>query len=264
MNSAKNQLTRYRQFLKTIPLAEFREKFQKVKWVEQDLPEEILPLASIFKYYWETQNFLDFDSWFDCFWRELQASEKTVTVLKEFKKYYFDKDDNGWFKRGFKARMYRTWVSMLTQLDLCYMLAYVAERKNEVFDLECNADLDKKGIDLKIGEIGLQVKKVSQRKEARTAATTKKKGGIKVITIPYPVYDIKEMERKAESSRVTPENRKAYKRTLQSFHQYCEMLNNGFVVFGENYAVPIVENINNLERLRKEIKQISSELAGEI
>ena len=43
----------YREFLQNIPLDKFREEYIEVKWVEQDLPKEILPLASIFRNYWD-------------------------------------------------------------------------------------------------------------------------------------------------------------------------------------------------------------------
>lgn len=224
----------------------------------------MLPLALIFEYYWETRKFLDFDSWFECFWEQLHSNEESLHALKDFKKYHFDKDDDGWFKKGFKARMYRTWVSLLTQLDFCYILAYVAAKQNKVLTLVCNAELDKKGIDLRIGDIGFQVAKVSQRKEARAATKTKKKGGIEVISIPYPVYDMEDIKRKTESRRVRPENREAYKRTLKSFYKYCNILDNGFVIFGENYIASIVENIDNVNELKKVVGQIALELSGEV
>jgi len=259
-----NDLICYRKFLATIPLSHFREEFQKVKWVEQDLPGKMLPLESIYEHYWEKQNLLDFDSWFSYFWKELHSNKESLETIKTFKKYYFDKDNNGWFKKGFKARMYRTWISMLTQLDFCYVISYVAEKQNKILMLECNAGLDRAGIDLKIGNVGFQVKKVSQRKEAWTIAKTKQKRGIEVINIPYPVYNIEEIKRKIESSRVSQQNKYAYKETLESFYKYCEVLPNGFVVFAKNYIVPIVNNINNNEKLREQIKQISLELSGEV
>jgi len=264
MCSATRDLELYREFLESIPLDEFREEFRKIKWVEQDLPAEMLPLASIYEHYWDAHNFLDFDSWFECFWEELHSTPESLRVVKQFKKYYFDKDGDGWFKEGFKARMYRTWIALLTQLDFCYVLASVAEKQDKELELVCNAELDRKGIDLRIGDIGFQVAKVSQRKEARAAAKTKKKGGIEVISIPYPVYNIQEIERKTTSSRVKPENREAYKRTLVSFFRYCAILDNEFVVFGEDYVTPIVENIGDPNELKKRLTQISLELSGEL
>jgi hypothetical protein len=48
-----------------IPLVKYREELKDIKWVEQDLPKEILPLRSIYKYYWEKREFLDFEEWFE-------------------------------------------------------------------------------------------------------------------------------------------------------------------------------------------------------
>jgi hypothetical protein len=78
------------------------------------------------------------------------------------------------------------------------------------------------------------------------------------------VYNIEEIKRKTESTRVSLQNREPYKKTLESFYRYCEVLDNGFVVFAENYITPIVENVANIEKLKEKIKQISLELSGEI
>jgi len=262
MSTAKENLERYRTFLKTIPLKSYREELQKVKWVEQDLPPEIQPLESIYRNYWDTQNFLCFEEWFENFWDEINRDSKKLSILKEFKKYYFDKNNNGWFKKGFKARMYRQWISMLTQLDFCYALACQSEKEGENLTLECNAELDRKNIDVKIGYIGFQVAKISQRKEARTGKS-KKKGKIEIITIPYPIYNLEEFKRLSESTRARQENRDAYKKALKSFYKYFEILENGFVVFGENYIAPIVKNIYKIERIKETIGEILRELSGE-
>lgn len=87
----------------------YREELKDVKWVEQDLPKEILPLASIFsifKYYWEERKFLKFEDWFEVFWEEINTHPLSKESLKQ--ENYFDKNNDGWFKKGFKARMYRT------------------------------------------------------------------------------------------------------------------------------------------------------------
>jgi len=63
--------------------------------------------------------------------------------------------------------------------------------------LECDAELDAKGIDAKVNDIGFQVAKISQRKEARTV------GGKKtIITISYAVFNIEESKRRVTSPRV--------------------------------------------------------------
>ncbi|MCM8829408.1 MAG: TaqI family restriction endonuclease [Candidatus Omnitrophica bacterium] len=258
MKNPITDLEKFRKFLESIPLNNYRQEFKDIKWVEQDLPKEILPLTSIFSYYWEERNYLCFDEWFEKFWKEINANPESKQSLSEFKKYFFDKEieEDGWFKKGFKARMYRTWISVLTQLDFCYLFEYICARENNKLLLECSAELDIKGIDAKVGEIEFQVAKISQRKEARTSGGKKK-----VITIPYAVFNIEEFKRKSESFRV--KDKEGYKRALYSFSKYFKVLNNGFVVFKEDYLRPIIDNIGSIEKVREIVSRISQELSGE-
>ena len=255
-NSPVDDLEKYRRFLESIPLTKYREELKDIKWVEQDLPKEMLPLESIFKYYWDERKFLSFDDWFETFWAELNTKPESKQALKEFKKYYFDKTGDGWFKKGFKARMYRTWVSVLTQLDFCYMFENICAKEGKNLQLECNAELDAQGIDAKISEIGFQVAKISQRKEARTVAEKKT-----VVTIPYAVFNVEEFEKRSQSSRV--KDKMGYRKALDSFHKYFIRLQNGFIVFKEKYLKLIIEKIDNIEEVRKAVKKISLELSGE-
>jgi len=259
MGNATNALHSYREFLETIPLDKYREKFKAVKWVEQDLPREILPQWSIFMHYWDKQSFLDFDSWFEDFWQMLHSNSTSLAVLKDFKKYYFDKDNDGWFKLGFRARMYRTWTAVLTQLDFCYMFAYVCEKKGKVVVLECNADLDIAGVDLRVGDIDFGVGKISQRKEARSAAIVRRN----TIQIPYAVFNVDDYVRKSKSPRVSEENRIAYQNALKAFYKYFVLLKNGFVCFGQKYVDWVVENLEDPDQLKKQIKSLLKELSGE-
>lgn len=256
VNSSAGHLAKYRKFLEGIPLAKYREELKGIKWVEQDLPKEMFPLASIFKYYWNERRFLNFEEWFEIFWEELNTAPASKQALKEFKKYFFDKDDNGWFKKGFKARMYRTWVSVLTQLDFCYMFEYICTKEGKDFQLECNAELDAQGIDAKVNDIGFQIAKISQRKEARTVGEKKT-----VVTIPYAVFNVEEFRRRCESPRV--KDKSGYQKALAAFQRYFNCLGNGFVVFKENYLRPIVENMDDIEKIRRVVKGIALELAGE-
>ena len=230
MKEPIKDLKRYRDFLESIPLDKYREELKDIKWVEQDLPKEILPLASIFQYYWENRKFLNFDEWFEKFWREINTNPESKKALEEFKRYFFNKslEENDWFRKGFKARMYRTWVSVLTQLDFCYMFEYVCAKKGINLKLECNAKLDARGIDAKVNDICFQIAKISQRKEARTVGRKKT-----IITIPYAVFNIEEFKRRIASPRV--KDKSSYQKALKAFHKYFDLLKNGFVVFKKNY-----------------------------
>lgn len=257
MKNVLEALQQYREFLESIPLRKYGEIFRPIKWVEQDLYPELLPQGSIFRHYWDEQNFLDFKSWFEDFWQELHSDPTSVAALKDFKKYYFDKNNDGWFKLGFTARMYRTWVSVLTQLDLCYLLVYLSNKQNKNIVLEANAELDIKGIDLIVNGINLGVTKISERKEARPG---KRKN---VVSIPYAVFDMETYKKRITSTRVKPENREQYKRTVNAFYKYFQMLPNGFVVFAEEYGKRIIENANNKSALKEAIENVSREIRGE-
>jgi len=258
MKNPPEDIKKFRDFLSSIPLDKYRNELKDVKWVEQDLPREILPLLSIFRYYWEERKFLDFDKWFDEFWEEINTRPESRRALEEFKRYHFNKalEENDWFKKGFKARMYRTWVSVLTQLDFCYMFEYICAKKGKNLQLECNAELDAKGIDARVKDIDFQIAKISQRKEARTVSRKKR-----VITIPYAVFNVEEFEKRLGSSRV--KDKAGYEKSLKSFYKYFTRLQNGFVVFHENYLNPIIDNIDDIEKVRKVVEQISLELSGE-
>lgn len=259
MKEAEEALNSYRIFLESIPLKRYREELKDVKWVEQDLYSEMLPLASIFRNYWHAQNFLDFESWFEQFWEELHSNPQSLVALKNFKKYHFDKDDDGWFKLGFKARMYRTWISVLTQVDFYYVFVYVCTRQKKEINFEANAELDKRGIDLRIGELDFGISKISQRKEARAGGSVKK-----TIVLPYTVFNISEFVRLSNSPRVSPDNRVAYRKSVEAFNKYFIQLSNGFVVFGEQYVDLIVKNINNRQAVIEAIRGMGKELSGEL
>lgn len=260
-------LKKYREFLETIPLVKYREELKDIKWVEQDLHPLLYPQESIFEKYWEKHNYLDFEDWFNEFWGNLNKEENTLEKLRDFKevvrahrKFYNGKingDHENRFFLGFKARMYRTWISVLTQLDFCYLINSLFEKEGKGLQVECNAELDvKEGVDARVNNIGFQIAKISQRKEALKISRKKS-----LVTIPYAVFDIKEYERLVNSPRV--KDKTGYQRALQAFHKYFIRLQNGFVVFNENYLKPIIKNIEDIEKVKEVVKQISLELSGE-
>jgi len=112
-----------------------------------------------------------------------------------------------------------------------------------------------KGIDAKVGEIYFQIAKITHRKEARPG-----KRKMKIIQVPYAVFDIEEFQKKIQSPRTR--NKEKYRKLLQAFEKYFDVLENGFVVFKESYVKMIVENIENPESLQKEIDKILKDLEG--
>ena len=264
MKNPLEDLKKYRYFLETIPLDEYRKKLKDIKWMEQDLVPQLFPLKSIYTNYWEGADFLSFEDWFDKFWNELQQNQpQKIKDLKELvrahRKFYEDKVNNNLNNKvflGFKARMYRTWISVLTQLDFCYMFEHICAKEGKDLQLESNAELDAQGIDARINDIGFQIAKISQRKEA--AKILRKK---KVVLIPYVVWDIDELKQKLQNPKTRIKS--IYQKMINSFEKYFVRLENGFIVFREGYLKIIIDNIENIEAVRKAVKKISLELSGE-
>ncbi|MBC7327581.1 TaqI family restriction endonuclease [bacterium] len=252
------ELKKIRQFLESIPLSQYREETKGIKWVEQDLPKAVLPLASIFQFYWKDRNFVSFEEWFENFWQEINSNSISKKALEKFKQYYFNRslNENDWFKKGFKARMYRTWVSLLTQLDFCYMLDYVCAKKGKNFTIVCSAELDMKGIDAQVDDICFQIAKISERKEARPGRTKRR-----IIPIPYAVFNLEELNRRLRSERT--KNKEKIKKMLNAFNKYFLVLQNGFVVFKESYIEKIVEHMGDYYKLKEIVYQVYLELLGE-
>jgi len=75
------------------------------------------------------------------------------------------------------------------------------------------------------------------------------------------VFNIEELKGKTTSPRV--KNKSGYQKALKSFYKYFILLKNGFVVFEENYLRQIIDNINDINKLRQAVNEISIELSGE-
>ncbi len=60
----------FRNFLKTIDLDKYRHEFKDKKYVEQDLPDDVVDamLKSLYENYWEKRRFVSFDQWFEELW----------------------------------------------------------------------------------------------------------------------------------------------------------------------------------------------------
>jgi hypothetical protein len=267
MGSIATSLNSYRKFLESIPLQELGEETRPVKTVEPDWREDLnLNIwKTIYTNYWEKGNFLSFDKWFGILWAKLESGE----ILKEFEEYceaflkYYRKNQwrtltDDWFKTGFRARLFRLWTSALTQLDFCYVFMYICEKQDKEMSLQANAELDARGVNLRVGALDFQIAKISERSEARRGRPSKVK-----IDVPYPVWNLQELERLSQSTRVSLINQQRYKNQLNAFHKYFLLLNNGFVVFSEHYVEQVVSNLSNPEKLKAVIERLLAELSGE-
>ncbi len=167
------------------------------------------------------QNFIDISVIKSQIVQEIRNNPNIFKLLKEedirTKKAY--ELIKGYILVGLKARMYRTWVSLLTQLDL----SYTWNRAINTFKMDSDVILDVNGTDVygKINNsfIGIQIKKRSKRHEA--LKIVEGETPIKTINIPYDLNF---------------EDDKYLRGKLEKFE-------NGFVLFTNNYVMHIYKQI---------------------
>jgi hypothetical protein len=112
-------LTQFDGFLKSIDLGLYRGKYRPIKLVEMDLPKEIQAIALMYKVYWDRRELLNYDDFYDEYFNEYRVK------IEEFRKKITMCEDC--FYRGLKARIYRTWASIITQIHAGYVAESVLE-----------------------------------------------------------------------------------------------------------------------------------------
>jgi len=235
----KDLLKRFESFLSKLNLKKY-DNLREIKTVEQDLPRNLNPLPIIYEFYWDNTNFVDYDEMFEEYWRRNFTPDGVWAFVKKF----FYGCSLSFVQEGFKARIYRTWMSLLTQFHFQYL--WNAEVTSA--PLESSAELDMDGIDgvIKFGgkKIAIQIKKVSFRREAsgrRFASSKRKEERYELsgwVEVPYLVEDLRELRRKQESARCKEETRERAKKILAYFGDegYFQRLSNGFIIFRPAYV----------------------------
>lgn len=209
---------RFNDFLGTIDLDLYRKKYKDIKIVELDMPKNVQAIAAIYREYWDKRDqWLTFDDFYPAYRKELKED------LEEWrKKAQFSSET---FYRGLPARIYRTWTSLLTQVQGGYVAESIYGRGN----VEMSVKQDYRGRNLVInlnalkpgiGRLPVQIKKISWRKEATRSERNKK-----YVDIQYEVPPQKCLLRDG----VTPST--PYRRWLDDWGIYLDKLENGFVVF---------------------------------
>ena len=235
MANLESYLKKYENFLEEIDLSKY-STLRKIKTVEQDLPKSLNPLPLIYKYYWEERKFLNYEDFFKIYWNT------NLHHIMDFVKKYFYGCSLQFVEEGFKARLYRTWVSLLTQFHFQYLWVEVFGKK---YPLEASAELDMAGIDSRITVngtlIGIQIKKISYRREVSQRRFTKRQRKLVniICEVPYLVIDIVEAERKLKSNRTKETTKKKLSILLSFFNENFRVLKNGFVIFRESYLSKI-------------------------
>ena len=197
-------------------MVRYREKYRHIKLVELDLPRNIQAIYHLYQEYWERRkNFSSFEKFYELYSQDL-ASE-----LEAFRKKTMFSVET--FYRGLPARIYRTWASLLTQIQGGYAAEEIYGEKNVVM----SAELDYQGIDMKFiykkEEINIQIKKETLSREVRMPWQFTKKNN-QIINITYEI---------TSSGPKTPGGKTSipFTRWQEKWGDKLERLNNGFIVF---------------------------------
>ncbi len=141
----------FESFLASVPLSEYRKKYSHVKIVEMNLPKKIQVLDLLYKIYWEERKFISFDEFYEKYLKQkkdiIEGFRIKITMCENC------------FYRGLKARIYRTWASIITQIQG----GYVAKSVFGENAIKMSEELDHKGADIRVKYKGhvlnFQVKK---------------------------------------------------------------------------------------------------------
>lgn len=220
-------LLKFEDFLSKIPLEKYRNELMSIKTVEQNLPRSLNPLPAIYESYWlpKQQKFMDYEKFFEEWWKG------HLKELDVFIRRYFFGCSYQFVYLGFKARIYRTFISVLTQFHFCYL--WLCRCK---LPLKASAELDLKGIDALIEvenlKVALQIKKETYRSEARGSGhfASRRVEADLIVEVPYTIGDYSNSGRKQND-----EGYERYKLLSVLSKHMQRYMDNGFVVFQPDY-----------------------------
>jgi hypothetical protein len=218
-----------------VDLKGYRKQYAHIKIVEMDLPKNIQAISLLYKVYWDEKNFLTFEKFYE---RYLKEKGKTI---EEFRiKTTMCKDC---FSRGLKARIYRTWAGLITQIHA----GYVAESVFGEGSVKMSAELDSAGADIRVNYkkhiLNYQVKKSSYSGVmSRKPLPRKKITEGEAIDIYYEVPNSDIFD--------NPKTKKGLFRT--GYTRFIEdkrtiRLPNGFVIFTKETFLPKKQEIDSKE-----------------
>lgn len=218
-----DRFSKFDNFVRQIDLDDYRKKYSHIKIVEMDLPKKIQALKTLYKYYWSEAD-IDaipyFEEYYEMYYEDCKSDIADFRIKTEMCENCFNK--------GLRARIYRTWASVITQIHA----GYVAEKIFGIGSVEMNEILDRRGKDFVITynnkTLPIQVKKETHRPEARII----RKQSNNIITINYCVPKRQDFERPyyVRTGEIKPQ--------MLDFIQYSDQgildrYSNGFVVFTE-------------------------------
>jgi len=202
-----------------VDLKGYRQKYSKIKILEMDMPKNIQAISLLYKVYWSEKNFIDFDNFYKLYLKkyktDLEAFRIETTLCKSD------------FYRGLKARIYRTWAGLITQIHA----GYVAESVFGNGSVQMSQELDHQGADIRVEYKGhilnYQIKKTSFSgvRSSRPLSKNKKLTG-EAIDVFYEVPNSSYFE---EPKTKKGDYKIPYKRFIED--KRLERLDNGFVIF---------------------------------
>ena len=209
-------LERFNGFLSGVDLAGYRQKYQPIKLVELDMPKPIRALNHIYREYWtDRATFPCYEEFYNIYATELQSE------LDEFRRITQFSEET--FKLGLPARIYRTWASLITQVQG----GYVAEDLHGRGSVEMSTELDYAGIDIRVtigrDVFNIQIKKETLSREVRVPQKiTRKETPIIQITYGVPGCD-----------PFTPTGKPSvpFGRWKNNWSNKLTRLDNGFIIF---------------------------------
>lgn len=236
---ARFTLKQFEDFLREVNLDEYRQRFSKIKTVEMDLPRSIQALQTIYEQYWDNVDNLDkplsFDEYYEVYYKTHQEDIESFWNSTGFG------HDCDCFQKGLKARIYRTWASLITQIQG----GYVAETVFGEGSVRMGTDLDHQNIDILIvnndesERLRIQIKKETHRPEiARMHKNVKNGNGavdVYYIVLAPDAYDNPYYKRNGKNFKVGDE-----KPFVKEFVKWypdtgtLDRLDNGFVIFTKN------------------------------
>lgn len=227
----KSNKKKFEKFLSSVDLDSYREKYRPIKIVEMDLPKDIQAISLLYEVYWDKKEFISFDDFYKIYLKEkkelLELFRKKIRMCEKC------------FYLGLPARIYRTWASLITQIQG----GYVAESVFGKDTVSMSGELDYKGADIQVNYKGhilnYQVSKESFSREVRAQKEVKKKIEGEFIDLPYtvPNNDVFDNPKKRDG-----EYKIAYIRFMKD--KTLKRLENGFVIFTEKAFKPQKEKID--------------------
>jgi hypothetical protein len=224
-------LKKFDAFLKTVDLRGFRKKYSRIKIVETDLSKDIQAIELLYRVYWDERIFLSFEDFYNRYIKEKKEQLEKFRVKSTM--------CGDCFSRGLKARTYRTWAGLITQIHAGYVAESVFGR-GTVF---MSAELDHQGADIRVEYknhfLNYQVKKTSYSGVmSRKPLPRKNKLNGDPIDIKYEVPTCL-----SDPKTKKGEFRLPYLRFLED--KRIKAFDNGFVVFTQATFEPKKKEIDS-------------------